>query len=341
MPVEAELSPKAAERICREATLVPFDQAARSLNIDWGTHFDGKQIQRWSEAIGVRLVRERDGEVAALERGVRPASPANEHRLLVIGMDGGRVQSREKDEQTGSRWKENKVLTVSSCLPGDGHEKPPQKLVTTQVATMRDSRGFGKLARLEAERRGIRNSAQVIVIGDGGNWIDPVCEKHFGCHPRIIDYYHAAEHLHEVSRAVHPSSPPLAEKLAKELIGDLWTGRREKLIERLREESAKAGDPQASDPQTHPRRVLASNVGYFERHREHMDYPAYRKKGWPIGSGITESGVKLFGKRVKGSEQFWRSDGAEAIMALRGLWLSEDGRWDHYWLCPRPRAKAA
>jgi hypothetical protein len=45
-----------------------------------------------------------------------------------------------------------------------------------------------------------------------------------------------------------------------------------------------------------------------------------------FGSGITESGVKLFGNRVKGTEQFWNVEGAEAILALRSMWLSQDER---------------
>ena len=28
---------------------------------------------------------------------------------------------------------------------------------------------------------------------------------------------------------------------------------------------------------------------YFEKHHETMDYPTYRAKGWPIGSGSVES----------------------------------------------------
>jgi hypothetical protein len=34
-----------------------------------------------------------------------------------------------------------------------------------------------------------------------------------------------------------------------------------------------------------------------------------------IGSGIIESGVKRFGKRLKGSEQLWNVSGIEAILA--------------------------
>jgi hypothetical protein len=77
------------------------------------------------------------------------------------------------------------------------------------------------------------------------------------------------------------------------------------------------------DSAEHPRRVLAANVGYFRKNLAHMDYPAYRRKGWPIGSGNVESGIKQFNKRVKGTEQFWQPTGVEAILALRGLWLSQ------------------
>ena len=78
--------------------------------------------------------------------------------------------------------------------------------------------------------------------------------------------------------------------------------------------------------------MVANDLGYFQRHREHMRYDVYRSRGWPIGSGPTEASVKQFNKRVKGTEQFWNESGVEAIMALRALWRSEDGRWDRYWL---------
>lgn len=103
------MSPKAAARIAREAATQSFDNAARALNIDWGMEWDGKQIQRWAEALGQTLVDIRDKELKAFKKGILPACKANEHELLVIGMDGGRVQTREKSQETGSRWKEDKV----------------------------------------------------------------------------------------------------------------------------------------------------------------------------------------------------------------------------------------
>lgn len=342
MPTEAELSPKAAARVAREAATQSFDNAARALNIDWGTGYDGKQIQRWGEALGQSLVERREKELAAMSKGDLPAAKANEHDLLVIGMDGGRVQTREKCQDTGSRWKENKVGTITSCLKGDGGEKPPRKLLSTVVATMEDAKAFGPMVRLEAERRGIRNAVEVIGIHDGGNWIDPLWEQYFGCHLRILDYYHASEHLHEAAKAAAAMiAGKQAGPLAEQLVTLLWDGQIEPLLNQLRQLSGEAGKPQESDAANHPRQVLAKTAGYFQRHREQIDYPSYRAKGWPIGSGITESGVKLFGKRVKGTEQFWNVPGAEAIMALRSKWLSEDEQSKYYWLGRGPEAMAA
>ena len=311
------------------------------MNIDWGTGFDGKQIQRWGEALGQTLVTERHQQLELFKQGELPACKENEHELLVIGMDGGRVQTREKSEETGSRWKEDKVLTITSCLKGDGQEKPPKKLVTTCIATMQDAHAFGEMARLEAEKRGIRRAVEVIGIHDGGNWIDPLWETHFASHPRVLDYYHAAEHLHEAAKAASPSDPKAADQLADNWVTLLWEGRGDELIEQLKQMSRQAGEPLESDPQNHPSKVLATNAGYFEKHKEHIDYPAYRAKGWPIGSGITESGVKRFGKRVKGSEQFWNVQGVEAILALQSKWLSEDEESTYYWLGRPAKARAA
>ena len=57
----------------------------------------GRQVQLWSQALGRSLVVKRDREVLAYqERGVRPQPPLNGLALLVIGLDGGRVQSKEK-----------------------------------------------------------------------------------------------------------------------------------------------------------------------------------------------------------------------------------------------------
>ena len=309
-----------------------FDQAALALNEDWGIQLDGKQVQRWAEKLGAVLVADRHAQVQAFERGHRPSRPADEPRLLVIGMDGGRVQTREKHGENGSRWREDKVGTLTTYQPGDGtREHRPQPLVTTYVATMEATEAFGKSLRVEAERRGLRAAETVLVLGDGGNWIAPLSEREHLHDQRIVDYYHAAEHLYDAARAALGRDSPDATTLAEQLKDALWAGQLDQVIATLQQHAERLGPPRAGDGSEHPRRVLANNVGYFQTHRRHMDYPTYRRKGWPIGSGVTESGVKQFNKRVKGTEQFWSLAGVETILALRALWLSQDDRWQCYW----------
>ena len=336
------MTPRAARRLAREGVLQAFDPAARALNEDWGTHLDGKQVQRWAETLGALLATARDAEVRAFEQGQRPAGPENAPALLVIGMDGGRVQTREKSGDNGSRWREDKVGALSWYAPGAGRpDHPPKPLVTTYVATMGATEAFGKLLHVEAERRGLRQAETVLVLGDGGNWIDPLSQREHLHDQRIVDYYHATEHLYEAARAALGREAPEAGALAGQLKDALWDGQVQPVIATLKAHAERLGPPQDVDGPEHPRRVLANNVGYFQTHRAHMDYPTYRRKGWPIGSGVTESAVKQFNKRVKGSEQFWSLPGVESILTLRALWLSQDDRWRRHWDTRPGYAKAA
>jgi hypothetical protein len=341
---QMHLTPKAAERVSRESVQHPFDCAARNINADWGTNYDGKQMQRWSEHDGAKVAAALELERREHSKGKKPQGPGNPPALLAVGMDGGRVQERQKDEATQSRWHEDKVLTISSyqCKPAEepGGDPEPVRLVTTYVGTMQNSDRFGELARIEAERRGIGEVQEAVVIGDGASWIDTVADTHFSGYERIIDYYHVAERLEASAKAVMGDEAE-RKNLAERLKSHLYQGRVNVVVRWLEHQSRILGAMREGDGEEHPRRVLSENLTYVRRHRHQMDYPRYRARGWPIGSGVTESGVKLFNKRVKGTEQFWREEKVEAILALRALWLSQDGRWQHYWLWGELPRKAA
>jgi hypothetical protein len=329
---EAPLTPRAARRLAREAVAQgSYALAAKALSEDWGRELDGKQVQRWSGALGRQALAQQNAAVLAMQQGRHPPEPANDPPLLVIEVDGGRWQSKDKNPDTQSRWREDKVCAVASYLPGDGKDQEPQRLVTTYVATVGDAGDFGPLCRLEAERRGLRGAEQVLALSDGGNWTDPLYENQFRSYARIIDWRHAQSHLWDCARAYAGEKPAQVPKLARGLESWLWNGKVKKVIGRLAEWSRQLGPPRKPDGPEHPRRVLHRNVGYFTGHQDHMDYPAYRARGWPIGSGVVEAGVKQFNKRIKGTERFWREAGIEPVAVLRSLWLSQDDRWSRHW----------
>jgi hypothetical protein len=76
--------------------------------------------------------------------------------------------------------------------------------------------------------------------------------------------------------------------------------------------------------------VLSNEADYFERNAERMRYPAFRRQGLFVGSGVVEAGCKtLIAARLKRSGMFWTVRGANAIIALRCCRIS--GKFEDYW----------
>lgn len=61
-----------------------------------------------------------------------------------------------------------------------------------------------------------------------------------------------------------------------------------------------------------------------------MQYPQFQAQGWPIGSGIVESGNKLVVEaRLKGSGMHWADNHVNPMLALRNVICSD--RWKEEW----------
>jgi hypothetical protein len=66
---------------------------------------------------------------------------------------------------------------------------------------------------------------------------------------------------------------------------------------------------------------------YVRCHRRLMDYQGYRRRGLPIGSGVTEAACKtVFTQRFKRSGMRWHHESGQVILDMRVIHLS--GIWD-------------
>jgi len=75
------------------------------------------------------------------------------------------------------------------------------------------------------------------------------------------------------------------------------------------------------------RATLTTVHAYLERHREHIDYAAYKELGLPLGSGMVESACKwLIQQRFKGVGMRWSEDGFNHLLHLRLAWVN--GRFE-------------
>ena len=66
-----------------------------------------------------------------------------------------------------------------------------------------------------------------------------------------------------------------------------------------------------------PYEIIRVTIDYRANNEVRMDYPRYCQAGLPICSGLVESLVKPFNRRVNGTEPFWNPRRAEAILQLR------------------------
>jgi hypothetical protein len=70
-----------------------------------------------------------------------------------------------------------------------------------------------------------------------------------------------------------------------------------------------------------------------------MDYPRFRAAGWPLGSGIIESGNKLVVEaRLKGAGMRWARAHVNPLLGLRNAVCND--RWAEAWASIAGEARA-
>ena len=332
------------QKICHAAaTGRSFEMAAEILEEQAGIKLSGKQVRVISETEGKALVEERAQEVKSFRDGKPIEGPEKPPDLIVVVADGGRIQTRQPDEdQEGGVWKEDKVGAIYEANPRkDPEARDAEKYagakaqMKTFAASLTDWDEFGWMLCVEAMKRGYAKAKEKLFISDGAQSLRTLRQDHFNDATFILDWYHAVEHLSDCGKAAFGENTEEYAAWYKRMKTKLWMGALDGVIRGIEKESARVGKPQAKEHEGSPRVILHRNIGYFRDNRDGMDYPRFRAEGWPIGSGVAEGAVKQFGMRLKGSEKFWNGFGlglgAEEMLALCALHRSEDGRWKAYW----------
>jgi len=214
----------------------------------------------------------------------------------------------------------------------------PQRLVRTAVATTQKAEAFGWMVAAEAVRRGFYQAPHRAIVGDGGNWIEPLGQMHFPGWVQVLDFLHLLVHLYAAATAAYRGQGKRAWRLYERMLRAAWAGKVDQVQAALSEQTARLG-PRAQARDDDPRKIVALCLGYVQKNAERMDYPRYRREGLPITSAAVESLIKQFNQRIKGTEKFWLRDGAEAVLQVRAAYLSDDGRGEAFHQ-DRPRGRA-
>ena len=307
-----------------------FDLAREQIELLAGIKLSTKSVERHAEQIGAAIRRIEQAEIQRSVQLRLPIPMGAPIPVLYVEIDGTGIHVVKKDlqgragkvEGQPARTREVKLGCVftSSGVDEEGNPiRDPHS--TTYTGAIETAEEFAGRIYREAFQRGWSRAKIKVIIGDGALWIWNLAADQFPGAILIVDFYHAAEHLHKISRLLFPGDEVVRLRWVSCLVDQLKGGDIESIVATLR--SLAMARPDLADK-------LTTEAEYFERNTEKMRYPKFRQMGLFIGSGVIEAGCKsLIGARLKQSGMFWTVDGANRIIALRCCRLS--GRFEDFW----------
>lgn len=254
------------------------------------------------------------------------AMPQPDSPVMALSMDGAMVNIR------GEGWKEVKTVTVSAVetVGADASGSAEVQLNRHSYrAGLWEAKDFAKQQWAEGCRRGLERTKQLVCVNDGAIWIWLIVQMCWAPCVEILDWWHLVEKLWEVAAVWFSQDDPVRTTWVERQKSHLWDQHARAVIHAIRQ-----GCPHG---QPLPEKVRLV-VGYIFTHRHRIHYRQFREAGYPIGSGTVEAGCKVVMQaRMKQAGMRWSRDGAQAMLALRSVLLSD--RWDEVWttLAPSPK----
>lgn len=198
------------------------------------------------------------------------------------------------------------------------------------VASARNWEDFGRLLASQAWYRGFAASTRKVFVSDGSATIEKLHRIHFSEHTSVLDILHALSYSLAAARAVS-SDEAAAQRQYDVWAEKIWKGCVREVIDELKAHSERMGEPPPDGGTDDPRQIVRASRIYYENHAKRMNYPHYRREGFPLTSSLIESTVKQVSRRVKGSEKYWSTEGGEMMLRLRGEYLSDGNPMGAYW----------
>jgi hypothetical protein len=311
---------------CALAVFVPFATAAMLLRWYSAGAVSAQAVWEWVQAAGRRAMAQLHEQLQAVTQGHLPTEeplPAQlEAAPLLMGADGVMVPFRPEGGQPRGKtaWHEVKVGVLARL----GHHRTRTGKVVARlhqrrlVAVLGDIDALQQRLWLEALRQGLRHASQVVWLSDGARGLWRLFEEGFTAYARgILDFYHAAQQLWKSAAAWLDGRTTQARRWFGWARHRLRHGNPDGVLADLADALEVEGLPATA------RDTLRTVYAYLERHREHIDYAAYKALGLPLGSGMVESACKwLIQQRFKGVGMRWSEEGFNHLLHLRLAWVN-------------------
>jgi hypothetical protein len=341
---DRNVSVAARELCCRVATAgVSFEKATENLARVGNLAIGREWLRQTVESEGRAVVAAREGGGLgpgweAKDCAVRAGGPTR----VMVGGDGVMVpvitEAEKQKRRAGWQQKRQGRRTRGrNGRPGRPARGADQAYKEFKIGTLYDAsrerhyafgtsgnhERWGRMLRREASKVKLDEADEKFSVSDGAQWLRRQFETRLGMlDARVLDFYHFAEHVALAGRSVWGERAPATTAWVTAL---LETARQEgpgAVLVKIQETLKPVRAPGK-------RAALQALQQYVVPRTEMLDYPAFRAKGWDIGSGVTEAFCKTLTARLKGSGMRWNVRNAEAMMALAAL--DHSRLWDSYW----------
>jgi hypothetical protein len=302
------LAPSTQDQLIHLATWMPFERAVQMFK-----RFTGVQI---SEATARRHTYHRGKAALAVQNAqAESLSPAltgspDPQEPLIVSPDGAMVPL------VGGQWAEVKTVVVGKVERAG----PDEQVHSTQLSyfsRMLDAQTFTEQASGELLRRGVDRGKQVCAVMDGAEWIDGFLDYQCPDAVRILDFAHAAEYVSDIGQLAQASGSVLPSDWLPKLLHELKHQEPQTVLQEVRK--LRDRHPEVEE--------ITTKVTYLEKRAARMQDPQYQAAGWPIGSGMVESGNKVVMQaRLKGPGMHWEPAHVNPMLALRTSACND--RWD-------------
>jgi hypothetical protein len=334
VPVDAELglsprrlTPGAEEVVVLLGTQHSFaETVAKSLSKTTGLRLSESTVERTAEAAGERL-----GRLWAEGRTLGAAADWEWNRdaagrtVAYVSLDAAGVGMQgENGSRADGRMAWVGKIFNPRVQPSEASPRPRPPKARYQAGLM-GLEEMSRRLRRQAAQVGMDRAEQWVALTDGGAGLDDFMDVNFPRAVRILDFYHAAEHLAELAKAYSGGDAAAAADLT-----DRWSHQMKHegggAVLTTLETLDLAGRPAAA------REAHRLTTNYVRNNLHRMDYPRYRAEGWQIGSGHIEAACKtVVNQRLNLSGMRWSEAGADALCHLRALYEGEPSQWDAFW----------
>lgn len=319
---EHRITKAMTETIAYVAQLVPsFERASEAIKKLLKIEISPTQIQIISEEVGQKVFNKEMAEAKEAYEKPEESAPQEMPRnrkdgKLYIMTDGLQVNTRVEDEN-GSTWKEMKLGPVfcdkDVIERGDGSYTITNKEYVSYFGSASE---FKKFVFAAAARAGYGKMKEVVVIGDGAQWIWNTCEELFPDAVQILDYYHLSENTNNYAKLLYSEDEIGRKKWVNQILNAVTDGKTDEAVKLVEENKLK----KVPEP-------YVNLYTYMKNNRGRINYKEYKEKSYYIGSGAIESGNKMvIQQRMKQSGMRWGIAGGQYIAALRTK--HESNLWD-------------